>query len=162
MIGCLVLMTLAATGSLDVNTRVSDMSLQREGDNVTIIVGDQTYTPEDLFQSIDASHERPLALQAMNVSNWFGVAWFALGLSGQLVFSARLIVQWLASEKSKQSVVPNAFWWLSLGGAAMLILYFIWRRDAVGVLGQAFGFFVYIRNLYLIYYTRHPEKEVIA
>ncbi len=162
MIGCIALLPLVLAGSLDINTRVSDLSVQRQGDQVTLLVDGQPYSPQEVYDWIDASRDRPMLMRVMNVSGWFGVAWFCLGLSGQLVFSARLIVQWLASEKSRQSVVPVAFWWLSLGGAAMLITYFIWRRDAVGVLGQAFGFLVYIRNLYLIYYQHHPEKEVMA
>ncbi len=84
-----------------------------------------------------------------------------LGFLGQMLFTARMLVQWLASEKSKRSVVPPAFWWLSLIGASMLIAYFIWRKDVVGVLGQGFGWIIYIRNLALIY-QNHPEKEVIV
>ncbi|HAI14296.1 MAG TPA: hypothetical protein DCM28_21505, partial [Phycisphaerales bacterium] len=72
--------------------------------------------------------------------------WVAVGLLGQVLFTGRMIVQWIASEKSKRSVVPTAFWWMSLIGASMLITYFIWRKDVVGVLGQATGWFIYVRN----------------
>ena len=61
-----------------------------------------------------------------------------------------MLVQWLTSEKSKRSVVPVSFWWMSLVGATMLLVYFIWRRDIVGILGQATGWIIYIRNLVLI------------
>ena len=77
--------------------------------------------------------------------------WVAVGLLGQVLFTGRMIVQWIASEKSKKSVVPTAFWWMSLIGASMLITYFIWRKDVVGILGQATGWGIYVRNLYLIY-----------
>jgi lipid-A-disaccharide synthase-like uncharacterized protein len=86
-----------------------------------------------------------------NITSPFGMIWVAVGLLGQVLFTGRMIVQWIASEKSKRSVVPTAFWWMSLIGASMLITYFIWRKDVVGVLGQATGWGIYVRNLYLIY-----------
>ncbi len=87
----------------------------------------------------------------LNITSPIGLAWVALGLLGQVLFTGRMIVQWLTSEREGRSVVPVAFWWMSLGGAAMLVVYFIWRKDVVGVLGQSAGFFVYLRNLWLIY-----------
>jgi lipid-A-disaccharide synthase-like uncharacterized protein len=85
------------------------------------------------------------------MSKW----WLALGLLGQLLFTSRFLVQWIVSERRRQSVVPTAFWWLSLGGAALLLAYAIHRRDPVFILGQAFGFVVYTRNLVLIA-KQHP------
>ena len=76
--------------------------------------------------------------------------WFAIGLAGQAVFFSRFVVQWIASEREGRSFVPLAFWWLSLVGSALLLAYAIHRRDAVFVLGQAFGWLVYARNLMLI------------
>lgn len=76
--------------------------------------------------------------------------WISLGLLGQALFSARFLVQWLASERVRQSIVPTAFWWLSLAGGATLLAYAIWRRDPVFIAGQGAGLFVYIRNLMLI------------
>lgn len=76
--------------------------------------------------------------------------WLAVGFLGQLLFTSRFLVQWVASERRRQSVVPTAFWYLSLGGATLLLAYAIWRRDPVFILGQAFGFLVYTRNLVLI------------
>jgi lipid-A-disaccharide synthase-like uncharacterized protein len=76
--------------------------------------------------------------------------WLAIGFLGQALFAARFLVQWIVSERRRESVVPVAFWYLSLGGAAILLAYAIWRRDPVFVLGQAFGFVVYARNLALI------------
>jgi lipid-A-disaccharide synthase-like uncharacterized protein len=73
---------------------------------------------------------------------------------GQLVFTGRMLVQWLASERSGRSVIPVAFWWMSLGGAVMLVAYFVWRRDIVGIVGQATGLFIYARNLVLIRKSR--------
>lgn len=98
----------------------------------------------------DEFEELPLYLRLFNVTSSFGLIWVGIGLLAQLIFMARMLVQWAASEKEKRSVVPPMFWWLSLAGASMLIVYFVWRRDAIGVLGQATGWVVYIRNLILL------------
>lgn len=87
----------------------------------------------------------------LNITSPIGVAWVGLGLLGQILFTGRMVVQWLTSERVRRSVVPVAFWWMSLGGAALLVVYFVWRKDVVGVLGQSTGFFIYARNLRLIY-----------
>lgn len=87
----------------------------------------------------------------LNITSAVGVAWVALGFLGQLLFTGRMLVQWLASERSRRSVVPVAFWWMSLGGATMLLVYFVWRKDIVGVVGQATGWLIYLRNLRLIH-----------
>ena len=76
--------------------------------------------------------------------------WLGLGLFGQLLFSARFLVQWLASERAGRSVVPIAFWYFSLGGSVILLTYAIHRLDPVFILGQTGGFFIYTRNLYFI------------
>ena len=77
--------------------------------------------------------------------------WVILGLIGQGVFAARFLVQWIASEKKKESHIPLVFWYLSLAGSIILLAYAIYRRDPVFILGQTTGFIVYIRNLMLIY-----------
>jgi lipid-A-disaccharide synthase-like uncharacterized protein len=87
----------------------------------------------------------------LNITSWTGLAWVTLGFAGQALFFTRLLVQWLASEKKKRSIVPVGFWWLSLAGGVMLFSYFVWRRDIVGALGQSTGVVVYARNLRLIY-----------
>ncbi|HWP48186.1 MAG TPA: lipid-A-disaccharide synthase N-terminal domain-containing protein [Candidatus Limnocylindrales bacterium] len=77
--------------------------------------------------------------------------WLIFGLFGQLMFSMRFIVQWIVSEKRKESVVPIQFWYYSLAGSLTLLLYAIHRKDPVFILGQSLGTFIYIRNLILIY-----------
>jgi lipid-A-disaccharide synthase-like uncharacterized protein len=89
-------------------------------------------------------------------------AWVAFGLIGQLFFTLRFVVQWLASEKSGRSTVPIAFWYFSLLGGAMLFVYALWyRHDLVFTLGQAVGLFIYTRNLMLIR-RRRPAAVVPA
>lgn len=94
--------------------------------------------------------------RVLNVRSPIGVAWVALGLAGQLAFMTRMLVQWLASEHRGRSVVPVAFWWISIAGASMLLAYFAWRRDLVGILGQSMGFLIYARNLWLIHRGEPP------
>lgn len=88
---------------------------------------------------------------ALNVTGVTGFFWVGIGLLGQVLFTGRMVVQWIASEKAKRSVIPDTFWWMSLGGATMLIVYFIWRVDIVGIIGQSTGWFIYVRNLWFIY-----------
>ena len=81
------------------------------------------------------------------------VGWvlLAFGFLGQAFFSARFLVQWIASERKKESVVPIHFWYFSAGGGLTLLTYAILRLDPVFIVGQAAGLFVYGRNLYLIW-----------
>lgn len=86
--------------------------------------------------------------------------WLIIGFTGQGLFTARFLVQWLASERKREVVVPRAFWWLSILGGSALLSYAISRRDPVIILGQSMGLFVYARNLMLG--TRReeaPEKK---
>jgi lipid-A-disaccharide synthase-like uncharacterized protein len=76
--------------------------------------------------------------------------WLAIGFGGQLMFAARFLVQWLISEKQRRSVIPMAFWYLSIGGGAILLLYAIHQRDPVFIAGQSMGVFIYARNLMLL------------
>jgi lipid-A-disaccharide synthase-like uncharacterized protein len=86
--------------------------------------------------------------------------WIAFGFIGQLVFSMRFLVQWLASERKKESHIPILFWYLSLGGSIILLIYAIHRRDPVFIVGQTTGFIVYVRNLMLIYRKRESETTI--
>ena len=73
-----------------------------------------------------------------------------VGFAGQGLFAMRFILQWLSSEKQAKSVIPIAFWYFSIGGGAVLLLYAIWRQDPVIICGQGLGLFIYLRNLYFI------------
>lgn len=84
--------------------------------------------------------------------------WVAIGFAGQALFSARFLVQWLASERAKRSVVPHAFWFLSLAGGGTLLAYALYRQDPVFIAGQSAGLFIYARNLVLIRRERAQDK----
>jgi len=76
--------------------------------------------------------------------------WVVLGFVAQGLFTMRFIVQWIASERAGHSVIPTAFWFLSIGGGLLLLVYALYRKDAVFIAGQAFGTFVYLRNLQFV------------
>lgn len=86
----------------------------------------------------------------LNVESWFEFWWVVFGLGGQLMFSARFIVQWIASERAGRSVIPMAFWYFSIAGGVVLFAYALYRGDPVFILGQSLGLFIYLRNLWLI------------
>jgi lipid-A-disaccharide synthase-like uncharacterized protein len=116
---------------------------------------DRMLTPEEFSRFYYRQEAgRGWLFAIFNVTSAAGLVWVAVGLLGQLLFTGRMLVQWLTSEKSKRSVVPVSFWWMSLIGATMLLVYFIWRRDIVGILGQTTGWIIYIRNLILIRRSR--------
>ena len=92
----------------------------------------------------------------MNVFGLDLTWWIAFGFLGQLLFTGRFVVQWIASERKGKSVVPIHFWLLSLGGSMVLLAYAIHRKDPVFILGQSFGSIVYIRNLMLI--QKHAKR----
>lgn len=83
--------------------------------------------------------------------------WLVVGFAGQLTFTGRFALQWLYSEYKKRSLIPVGFWYLSLVGSALLLAYAIYREDPVFIVGQSFGFIVYLRNLQLI--ARQKEQE---
>lgn len=85
--------------------------------------------------------------------------WIVIGFVGQACFFGRFLVQWIASERAGRSVVPRAFWYLSIGGALIVLAYAIWRRDPVFIAGQSVGLVVYTRNLALL---RREDREAAA
>ena len=77
--------------------------------------------------------------------------WLIVGFAAQMLFSARFLVQWIASERMRKSIVPEAFWYFSFAGGAMLLTYAVYRQDPVFIMGQAFGLIVYSRNIYFLW-----------
>ena len=91
-----------------------------------------------------------------HVDSRFELLWVLFGLFGQLMFTGRFLVQWIASERARRSVVPVAFWYFSIAGGLVLLAYAIYRADPVVILGQTLGVVIYARNLWLI---RHQHDQ---
>lgn len=84
--------------------------------------------------------------------------WMAVGFVGQAVFGLRFVVQWIATERRKRSVIPVAFWYLSLGGSIILLSYSIYLKNAVFIAGFSLNMIIYLRNLYFIRLHRAPLR----
>ena len=76
--------------------------------------------------------------------------WVVLGFVAQGFFTMRFLVQWIASERAGRSIIPLGFWYFSIAGGLLLLVYALYRKDPVFIAGQAFGVFVYLRNLYFV------------
>jgi lipid-A-disaccharide synthase-like uncharacterized protein len=90
------------------------------------------------------------------------IAWLAVGFAAQLMFSMRFILQWLASERARRSIVPEAFWYFSFLGGVMLFAYAIYRMDPVFILGQGGGLLIYARNIHLIWRGKSQDAQASA
>jgi lipid-A-disaccharide synthase-like uncharacterized protein len=88
--------------------------------------------------------------------------WLLLGFVAQAMFTARFLVQWIASERAGRSVIPVGFWYFSVVGGLLLLIYALDRRDAVFIAGQAFGLFVYLRNLHFVLRERKAKAVSAA
>ena len=86
--------------------------------------------------------------------------WVILGFIAQFMFSMRFIVQWIASERVGRSIVPVAFWFFSIGGGSLLLVYAIQREDPVFIAGQALGLIIYFRNLWLIFKEKRRDPAI--
>ena len=88
--------------------------------------------------------------------------WLGIGFVGQVIFGLRFIVQWIATERRRRSVIPVAFWYLSIAGSAILLAYSIYRTDPVFIAGFSLNAIIYLRNLYFIYLRRKRRKPAIS
>jgi lipid-A-disaccharide synthase-like uncharacterized protein len=93
-------------------------------------------------------------LKNESIPSWLIV----LGVVAQLVFTLRFVYQWIYAEKHKSSELPKGFWWLSLAGSCLILIYAILRKDPVLLTGHLFGAFVYVRNLSIIKKGKHEAK----
>lgn len=84
--------------------------------------------------------------------------WIGIGFAGQALFSGRFLVQWIASERRKESIIPRAFWFFSVAGGLTLLSYAMYRQDPVFIVGQAAGLVIYGRNLWFIYRRRSSAE----
>lgn len=103
-----------------------------------------------------------------NLANWWAsistteLIWLGVGFAAQAMFSMRFIIQWIASERARQSIVPETFWYFSFAGGFMLFIYAIYRMDPVFMLGQGTGLFIYARNIYFITSAKRENQLVQA
>jgi lipid-A-disaccharide synthase-like uncharacterized protein len=86
--------------------------------------------------------------------------WLIFGFLGQFLFGMRFLVQWICSERKKESYIPLAFWYFSISGGLILFIYALYIKDPVFIVGQGMGLFVYIRNLILIARKKTQPEEV--
>lgn len=87
-------------------------------------------------------------------------AWAALGFLAQALFSARFVVQWIASERARRSIIPMAFWWFSIAGGTLLFVYSLHRKDPVFIAGQGGGLLIYARNIMFV--LRERRREAVS
>ncbi|MFT7618711.1 MAG: lipid-A-disaccharide synthase-like uncharacterized protein [Planctomycetota bacterium] len=94
--------------------------------------------------------------------SWFTteLVWITIGVIGQGFFFTRFVVQWIASERAKRSVVPDAFWWLSIVGSLIMLCYAIYRKDPIFILAFTPNVFIYSRNLYLLKKERDENAAI--
>lgn len=118
------------------------------------------FSGEAFLREVDRRQRSiPFLYRIFDITNWTGLLWVGLGFLGQALFMGRMLIQWWASEKAREAVVPPAFWWCSLLGSSMLMVYFIWRVEIVGFLGQSTGWLIYVRNLWFIYGQSDGDSE---
>lgn len=154
-------------GKIDLQRRLKDVRVERVDGQVFWVVdtpaGSLRLSPEAFAERMEVAHSeqrgRGWLYGLLNISTRWGLLWICVGFAGQALFTLRMLLQWWASEREKRSVIPVGFWWGSLFGGLMLFVYFIWRKDIVGIVGQSTGVFVYTRNLVLIYRTRAAEHS---
>jgi lipid-A-disaccharide synthase-like uncharacterized protein len=87
--------------------------------------------------------------------------WLAFGLVAQLLFAARFLVQWIASERAGKSVVPMAFWFFSVGGGLLTLLYGIVKREPIIIIGQLLSNIIYVRNIMLIWKNKASGSQTL-
>ncbi len=144
---------------MPMSDRLADLNVQDGHVVIETDDGPVTLEPAEFLEAVASQQtsrqRRGWLLRLLDVTSPLGILWIGLGLLGQALFSGRMIVQWLASEKAKRSVMPVSFWWMSLVGSSMLMAYFVWRVEIIGFLGQSAPWAIYARNLWLIYHP-HP------
>jgi len=99
------------------------------------------------------------ALRWAKIDTGWELGLVVFGLVAQALFFLRWVIQWIATERRGESHVPVLFWWVSLVGASLLFVYFAFRREPVGMLGQSIGWVVYMRNLHLLRKKRIRSAE---
>lgn len=107
-------------------------------------------------------------MDAAKLSQWctevssVEIAWILFGFIAQSLYFMRFLLQWLASERVRRSIIPDTFWYFSFAGGLMLFIYAFHHSDPVIMLGQFFGLFIYARNIYLIWLHKRRENRITA
>ena len=107
-------------------------------------------------------------MSAANLVHWWWATptteliWIFIGFAAQLLFSMRFIMQWIATEKARASIIPETFWYFSFFGGLLLLAYSIYRADPVFILGQATGLIIYSRNIYFIWLGKRAPSPAKA
>ena len=107
-------------------------------------------------------------MNVASLSRWWATTpttdliWIAIGFIAQFMFSMRFVVQWLATEKARASIIPETFWYFSVLGGALLLAYAIYRMDPVFIVGQAAGLVIYARNIYFIWANKRAPETARA
>jgi len=105
-------------------------------------------------------------MDAAKLSQWWSevssmeIAWILFGFMAQFMYFMRFVLQWIASARMRQSIVPETFWYFSFAGGLMLFIYAFHRSDPVIMLGQFFGLFIYARNVYLIRMHKRLQNRI--
>jgi len=118
-------------------------------------------TAEDLQRRLDQQERKIVQLEAkVGVpSTLKGWTWFVIGFVGEFVFFLRFVVQWWASERKKRTVVPMAFWYLSLIGTALVLAYAVFLISPVFILAYSLNIFIYVRNVIIA--RRQPAAAMV-
>lgn len=151
----------SSRGVVEVTGSASDQRfrvLTRDGYESPEMTRDQfeaTFGPAVAHEAADGRAN--WVFRVLNITSWASLFWISVGFGGQILFSGRMFLQWLISERHKHSVITPSFWWFSLLGGVCLFAYFVWRQDVVGVIGQSSGIVIYARNLRLIAKQKRRE-----
>lgn len=162
-----ILLRAPAAAQVDLQTRLKDVHVERTGQGDRVVLdtsrGEERLEAREfvgrLFDAQQEQRRRGFLYVLFNITTPWGFLWVTIGFAGQALFTFRMVLQWLVSEKHKRSIVPVGFWWGSLFGGLLLLVYFSWRKDIVGIVGQSTGAFIYIRNLVLIYRLPPGARE---
>ena len=154
--------------AVQVDIRLPDASsqvfLQRQSDgqmDYLVRHGNGDLDRLSLSEMTDQLYENGKSSSSMlGLSSPIVALWLGIGFCGQVLFTGRMVVQWIASERRGKSIVPPLFWWMSLIGSLLLLSYFLWRRDPIGLLGQAFGSFIYLKNI--LWIRNEARQPVLA
>ncbi len=145
----------AARAEIDLKQRLQDIDVRRL-DGALVVVDEHGVATsgaqwlDDLVVAQETQRGAGFLYVLFNITRPVGFLWVAVGFLGQAAFTFRMLLQWWASERAGRSVVPIAFWYGSLAGGVLLLAYFAWRKDLVGIIGQSTGVFVYARNTALV------------